>query len=64
MSARGHCTSASNAQFDGYLKARDPQSGIRNFEDVNILSGEQGLRLMADHPMPANNQLLIWHKPS
>jgi SAM-dependent methyltransferase len=60
----GRYTSASNAQFDGYLKARDPQSGIRNFEDVNVLSGEQGLRLMVDHPMPANNQLLIWHKSS
>jgi SAM-dependent methyltransferase len=60
----GSYTSASNAEFDGYLKARDPQSGIRNFEDVNILSSRQGLRLLADHPMPANNQLLIWHKPS
>jgi SAM-dependent methyltransferase len=60
----GNYTSASNAEFDGYLKSRDPQSGIRNFEDVNILSGEQGLHLLADHAMPANNQLLIWHKPS
>lgn len=60
----GHYTSASNAEFDAYLKARDPRSGIRNFEDVNILSSEQGLRLLADHPLPANNQLLLWHKPS
>jgi SAM-dependent methyltransferase len=60
----GRYTSASNAEFDRYLKARDPHSGIRNFEDVNILSSEQGLHLLADHPMPANNQLLIWHKPS
>lgn len=60
----GHYTSASNAEFDAYLKARDPQSGIRDFEAVNILSSEQGLRLLADHPMPANNQLLLWHKPS
>jgi cyclopropane fatty-acyl-phospholipid synthase-like methyltransferase len=60
----GQYTSASNAQFDRYLQARDPESGIRNFEDVNILSSEQGLHLLADHPMPANNQLLIWHKPA
>jgi cyclopropane fatty-acyl-phospholipid synthase-like methyltransferase len=60
----GQYTSASNAQFDRYLQARDPASGIRNFEDVNTLSSEQGLHLLADHPMPANNQLLIWQKPA
>jgi len=58
----GRYTSASNAEFDRYLQARDPQSGIRDFVDVNTLSSEQGLHLLADHPMPANNQLLIWHK--
>jgi SAM-dependent methyltransferase len=60
----GHYTSASNAAFDEYLRLRDPLSGIRNFEDVNNLSSEQGLRLLEDHAMPANNQLLVWHKPS
>jgi hypothetical protein len=55
-------TSASNADFDRYLRTRDPESGIRNFEDVNTLSSEQGLHLLADHAMPANNQLLIWQK--
>ena len=59
---RGHYTSASNAEFDKYLQARDPRSGLRDIEDVNILSSEQGLYLLADHSMPANNQLLIWHK--
>jgi cyclopropane fatty-acyl-phospholipid synthase-like methyltransferase len=58
----GRFTSASNADFDRYLRARDPQSGIRDFEEVNTLSSEQGLSLVADHPMPANNQLIIWHK--
>ena len=60
----GKYTSASNADFDSYLRTRDPDSGIRNFEDVNTLSGEQGLHLLADHAMPANNQLLIWQKPA
>jgi cyclopropane fatty-acyl-phospholipid synthase-like methyltransferase len=60
----GQYTSASNAEFDRYLKARDPQSGIRDFTDVNTLSSQQGLSLLADHAMPANNQLLIWHKPA
>jgi SAM-dependent methyltransferase len=60
----GEYTSASNCEFDRYLRARDPESGIRNFEDVNTLSSEQGLHLLADHAMPANNQLLIWQKPA
>lgn len=59
---RGHYTSQSNAEFDRYLKARDPHSGIRDFEDVNILGRRQGLLLLEDHAMPANNQLLVWHK--
>lgn len=60
----GRYTSASNAQFDGYLRARDPLSGIRDFESVNTLSGERGMHLLDDHAMPANNNLLVWHKPS
>jgi SAM-dependent methyltransferase len=60
----GRFTSSSNAEFDRYLRARDPDSGIRDFEEVNTLSSEQGLSLLADHPMPANNQLIIWHKPA
>lgn len=60
----GKYTSESNAEFDRYLQARDPHSGIRDFVDVNTLSGQQGLHLLADHSMPANNQLLIWHKPA
>jgi Protein of unknown function (DUF938) len=60
----GKYTSASNADFDRYLRTRDPESGIRNFEDVNTLSGEHGLHLLADHAMPANNQLIIWQNPA
>jgi SAM-dependent methyltransferase len=60
----GGYTSASNAQFDQYLKARDPRSGIRDFEEVNTLARVQGLRLLDDHAMPANNQLLVWDKPT
>ena len=61
---RGEYTSPSNAQFDQYLQARDPRSGIRDFEDVNILASRQGLLLLEDHTMPANNQLMVWHKSS
>ncbi len=57
---RGKYTSESNEKFDGFLKSRDPQSGIRDFEAVNKLAIEQGLRLLEDHQMPANNQCIVW----
>lgn len=61
---RGEYTSASNAQFDQWLKERDPQSGIRDFEALDALARAQGLQLRADHAMPANNQTLVWHRPA
>lgn len=58
----GQYTSPSNAAFDWSLRDRDPASGIRDFEAVAQLAAEQGLSLMADHAMPANNQLLVWER--
>jgi len=58
----GEFTTPSNAQFDLWLKQRDPLSGVRDFESVDALAHAQGLRLMADHAMPANNQLLVWKR--
>lgn len=60
---QGHYTSASNAEFDRWLRLRDPRSGIRDFEALNQHTLELGLELKCDLPMPANNQLLIWHRP-
>lgn len=59
---RGAYTSQSNAQFDAWLKARDAASGIRDFEAVDALAAEIGLRLLDDHAMPANNRLLVWRR--
>lgn len=56
----GEYTSESNARFDAMLRARDPGSGIRNFEDVRALAEQNGLVFEADHPMPANNRTLVW----
>jgi cyclopropane fatty-acyl-phospholipid synthase-like methyltransferase len=56
-------TTASNADFDRYLRARDPASGIRDFEAVNRLAQAEGLALVEDHQMPANNQALVWERP-
>lgn len=58
----GRFTADSNARFDAMLRARDPDSGIRGFEDVCALAAGVGLQLEADHPMPANNRTLVWRK--
>ena len=55
-------TSDSNAQFDVWLKHRDPRSGIRNFEDLEVLAGQAGMTLAMDYAMPANNRILTWQK--
>ena len=58
----GAFTSDSNARFDAWLKARDPASGVRDFEAVDALAREQGLVLQQDIAMPANNRTLIWRR--
>jgi cyclopropane fatty-acyl-phospholipid synthase-like methyltransferase len=58
----GRYTSESNAQFDAWLHARDPESGIRDFTAVEELARAQGLELAADHAMPANNRTLVWRR--
>lgn len=56
----GRYTSESNAQFDRFLRARDPASGIRDFSWLDRLAREAGLGLVDDIAMPANNRTLIW----
>jgi len=56
----GQFTSDSNHAFDQRLQARGVGSGIRDFEWVNTLAQTQGLKLLEDHAMPANNQCLVW----
>ena len=58
----GNYTSDSNARFDAWLKNRDPESGIRDFEAVNQLAELQGLCLRKDVAMPANNRTLVWQR--
>ncbi|HBK46433.1 MAG TPA: hypothetical protein DDZ67_08370 [Xanthomonadaceae bacterium] len=54
--------SASNRDFDGWLKARDPASGIRDAEAVDAVAAGVGLRLVEDHAMPANNRCRVWRR--
>jgi cyclopropane fatty-acyl-phospholipid synthase-like methyltransferase len=58
----GEFTSASNAAFDASLRAQASHMGIRDIEAMNALAERNGLRLLADNAMPANNRLLVWQK--
>jgi hypothetical protein len=58
----GQPTSESNARFDAMLRERDPLGGVRDFEAVRELAQMHGLALEEDHPMPANNRLLVFRK--
>jgi cyclopropane fatty-acyl-phospholipid synthase-like methyltransferase len=58
----GAFTSASNREFDGWLKARDPRSGIRDVQAVDALARAAGLRLATRIAMPANNACLVWER--
>ncbi len=57
---QGEFTSESNANFDLWLKQKDPRSGIRNFEDILLLAQKAGMELQADYEMPANNRILCF----
>ena len=58
----GKFTTKSNEQFNSWLKSRDPKSGLRDFESINFLANQAGLKFLADNSMPANNQMLVFFK--
>ena len=58
----GRNTSESNARYDAMLRARDPASGVRDFEKIKALAEGEGLSLAEDNAMPANNRLLVFQK--
>lgn len=53
-------TSESNREFDRMLQERDPESGLRDIQAISLLAEQYGLRLDADHDLPANNRLLVF----
>ena len=58
----GQHTSPSNAEFDAWLRSRDPKSGVRDFEAIVALARRHRLVLEEDNAMPANNRLLVFRK--
>ena len=58
----GSYTSESNREFDQMLQERDPLSGLRDIQAITPLAEQYGMRLVADHDLPANNRLLVFIK--
>lgn len=58
----GRHTADSNEAFDRLLRARDPESGIRDADALDALALSCGLRRIGDYAMPANNRILVWEK--
>jgi SAM-dependent methyltransferase len=58
----GKFTTESNERFDGWLKSRNPHSGIRHFEEVVKVAAKAHCELRADLSMPDNNRLLVFQR--
>lgn len=58
----GDFIAESNVAFDQSLKARNPDWGLREVDDVVAVADKAGFTLAEIIPMPANNQSLVFRK--
>ncbi|MAQ99254.1 MAG: methylase [Oceanospirillaceae bacterium] len=58
----GQFTSEGNVELDKWLRERNPDSGIKDFEQVMLSARKYDLFLQADEEMPANNRTLVFKK--
>jgi SAM-dependent methyltransferase len=58
----GVSTARSNEAFDESLKARNPEWGLRQLEDVQAEAERNGLRFEGLWEMPANNLTLVFRR--
>ena len=56
----GQHTAPSNADFDASLRARNPEWGVRDVNDLEALAQGAGLTLSDVVPMPSNNLVLVF----
>jgi hypothetical protein len=55
-------TTPSNCEFDAWLKARDPEWGLRHVEWLDDLAKRHGFRRTRRVAMPANNLTLVYRR--
>ena len=58
----GSHTSPSNAAFDATLRAENPEWGVRDVSDLNVLARTAGLTEAEISPMPTNNLVLSFRR--
>jgi len=58
----GQYTSEGNRLFDQQLRSQDSASGLREFNDLNVLAEQHHFTHRRTIDMPANNQLLVWER--
>jgi cyclopropane fatty-acyl-phospholipid synthase-like methyltransferase len=58
----GQHTAPSNAEFDRWLRHRDPEMGVRDVDWLKDIAQAIGLSLDEDLEMPVNNRILVWRK--
>jgi cyclopropane fatty-acyl-phospholipid synthase-like methyltransferase len=58
----GTYTSESNRRFDLWLKERDPESYIRDKNDLDQLAIKNNFQTSKQWDMPANNKILCWRR--
>ena len=58
----GRHTAPSNAEFDAGLRARNPEWGVRNLEDVAALAAASGFGPPQVTEMPANNLVVVFRR--
>jgi hypothetical protein len=56
---RAH-TAQSNEAFDASLRARNPEWGVRDLDDVRAIAAEHGLDFAERVAMPANNISVVF----
>jgi SAM-dependent methyltransferase len=58
----GRHTATSNKDFDAWLKAQNPEWGLRDLAEVTALARRHGLHLTETVAMPANNLSIIFRR--
>ena len=62
FSCDGKFSTASNAEFDVSLRARNASMGIRDLLELDAMACSNGLKLAKHYAMPANNLTVVWNK--
>ena len=60
----GEHTAPSNAEFDRWLKDKNPDFGVRDIAAVQKVAASHGIAHQTSIPMPANNFIQVFSLPS